>query len=152
MRSTVDRLVRAELDGWPRPFPPGLKYQVAFNTTQVVDESIKEVRKTLIEAIALVVLVMFVFLQSWRSTLIPTITIPVSLIGAFAFAKLMGFSINTLTLFGDHPRHRHRRRRCDRGDREHRAAHPGRQEAGAAGRVGRDEAKCSARSSRPRWC
>ena len=57
-------------------------------------------RKTLIEAIALVVLVMFVFLQSWRSTLIPTITIPVSLVGAFAFAKLMGFSINTLTLFG----------------------------------------------------
>ena len=56
--------------------------------------------KTLAEAIALVVLVIFVFLQTWRSTLIPTITIPVSLIGAFAFVKLMGFSINTLTLFG----------------------------------------------------
>jgi len=96
----VDRLVRAELERLSKTFPPGLKYQVAFNTTQVVDESIKEVRKTLIEAIALVVLVMFVFLQSWRSTLIPTITIPVSLVGAFAFAKVMGFSINTLTLFG----------------------------------------------------
>jgi HAE1 family hydrophobic/amphiphilic exporter-1 len=96
----VERLVRAELDRLAQTFPPGLKYQIAFNTTQVVDESIREVRKTLFEAIVLVVLVMFVFLQSWRSTLIPTITIPVSLVGAFAFAKLMGFSINTLTLFG----------------------------------------------------
>src|SRR6478672_85378 len=96
----VERLVKAELDRLSKTFPPGLKYQVAFNTTQVVDESIREVRKTLIEAIVLVVLVMFVFLQSWRSTLIPTITIPVSLVGAFAFTKLMGFSINTLTLFG----------------------------------------------------
>ena len=56
--------------------------------------------KTLAEAIALVVLVIFVFLQTWRSTIIPAVTIPVSLIGAFAFTKLMGFSINTLTLFG----------------------------------------------------
>ena len=96
----VDRLVRAELERLSKTFPPGIKYAVAFNTTEVVDESIREVRKTLFEAIALVVLVMFVFLQSWRSTLIPTITIPVSLVGAFAFAKLMGFSINTLTLFG----------------------------------------------------
>jgi hydrophobic/amphiphilic exporter-1 (mainly G- bacteria), HAE1 family len=96
----VDRLVRAELLRLSASFPPGLKALIAFNTTQVVDESIKEVRKTLIEAIALVVLVMFLFLQSWRSTIIPTITIPVSLVGAFAFAKVMGFSINTLTLFG----------------------------------------------------
>jgi HAE1 family hydrophobic/amphiphilic exporter-1 len=96
----VERLVKAELDRLSKTFPPGLKYKIAFNTTQVVDESIREVRKTLIEAIVLVVLVMFVFLQSWRSTLIPTITIPVSLVGAFAFTKLMGFSINTLTLFG----------------------------------------------------
>ncbi len=81
-------------------FPPGMKYRIAFNTTQVVDASIREVLITLAEAIALVVLVMFLFLQSWRTTLIPTITIPVSLIGAFAFVKLMDFSINTLTLFG----------------------------------------------------
>ena len=66
----------------------------------VVRESIKEVLITLLEAIVLVVLVMFLFLQNWRSTLIPTITIPVSLIGTFAFVKLFGFSINTLTLFG----------------------------------------------------
>ena len=63
-------------------------------------ESIIEVLKTLAEAIALVILVMFLFLQNWRSTLIPAITIPVSLIGTFAFVKLFGFSINTLTLFG----------------------------------------------------
>ncbi len=96
----VEREVRAELDRLALHFPPGLKYQIAFNTTQVVAESIREVLITLVEAIVLVVLVMFLFLQSWRSTLIPTITIPVSLIGAFAFVKLMGFSINTLTLFG----------------------------------------------------
>ncbi len=96
----VERAVRAELDRLALAFPPGLKYQIAFNTTQVVAESIREVLITLVEAIVLVVLVMFLFLQSWRTTLIPTITIPVSLVGAFAFIKLMGFSINTLTLFG----------------------------------------------------
>jgi HAE1 family hydrophobic/amphiphilic exporter-1 len=92
--------VTAELQRLSRQFPPGMKYQVAFNTTDVVQESIREVVKTLIEAIILVVIVIFIFLQTWRSTIIPTITIPVSLIGAFAFVKLMGFSINTLTLFG----------------------------------------------------
>jgi HAE1 family hydrophobic/amphiphilic exporter-1 len=96
----VDRAVVAELERLQQNFPPGMKYQVAFNTTEVVQESIREVLITLVEAIALVVLVIFVFLQTWRSTLIPAITIPVSLIGAFAFIKLMGFSINTLTLFG----------------------------------------------------
>src|SRR4051794_10508373 len=89
-----------ELDRLSQQFPPGMKYQIAFNTTDVVQESIREVLKTLAEAIVLVVLVIFIFLQTWRSTVIPTITIPVSLVGAFAFVKLMGFSINTLTLFG----------------------------------------------------
>src|SRR6185295_6346487 len=96
----VERAVVAELDRLSVQFPPGVKYQVAFNTTDVVEESIREVVKTLAEAIILVVLVIFIFLQTWRSTLIPAITIPVSLIGAFGFIKLMGFSINTLTLFG----------------------------------------------------
>jgi HAE1 family hydrophobic/amphiphilic exporter-1 len=96
----VERSVSAELERLSGQFPPGMRYQVAFNTTDVVEESIREVLKTLAEAIALVVLVIFVFLQTWRSTIIPAITIPVSLIGAFAFVKLMGFSINTLTLFG----------------------------------------------------
>jgi HAE1 family hydrophobic/amphiphilic exporter-1 len=96
----VERAVVAELDRLSKQFPPGVKYQVAFNTTDVVEESIREVLKTLAEAIALVVLVIFIFLQTWRSTLIPAITIPVSLVGTFGFIKLMDFSINTLTLFG----------------------------------------------------
>ena len=92
--------VVAELERLSANFPPGVKYRVAFDTTTVVSESIREVLKTLMEAILLVVLVMFLFLQDWRSTIIPTITIPVSLIGTFAFVKLLDFSINTLTLFG----------------------------------------------------
>jgi HAE1 family hydrophobic/amphiphilic exporter-1 len=96
----VSREVKAELTRLQKDFPPGLKFQIALDTTEVVSDSIREVLKTLAEAIILVVIVIFVFLQTWRSTLIPTITIPVSLIGTFAFIKLMGYSINTLTLFG----------------------------------------------------
>jgi hydrophobic/amphiphilic exporter-1 (mainly G- bacteria), HAE1 family len=96
----VERAVTTELDRLAESFPPGMRYLVSFNTTDVVEASIEEVLQTLVEAIGLVVLVIFVFLQTWRSTLIPAITIPVSLIGAFAFVKVMGFSINTLTLFG----------------------------------------------------
>src|SRR6266540_4300502 len=96
----VSRNVRTELERLEKNFPPGLKYKIALDTTEVVSDSIREVLKTLAEAIALVVLVIFVFLQTWRSTIIPTITIPVSLVGAFAFINLMGYSINTLTLFG----------------------------------------------------
>ena len=96
----VEHGVVAELERLSRQFPPGMRYQVAFNTTDVVEESIREVLITLAEAIGLVVLVIFIFLQTWRSTIIPAITIPVSLVGAFAFVKVMDFSINTLTLFG----------------------------------------------------
>ncbi|HYM24076.1 MAG TPA: multidrug efflux RND transporter permease subunit [Vicinamibacterales bacterium] len=96
----VYRDVSAEIKRLSARFPPGLKVDVAFETTSVVSESIREVVTTLAEAIALVVVVMFLFLQNWRTTLIPTITIPVSLVGTFAFVKLFGFSINTLTLFG----------------------------------------------------
>ena len=96
----VYRDVSAELDRLSRTFPPGLKIEMAFDTTRVVSESIREVIITLLEAIGLVILVMFLFLQNWRTTLIPAITIPVSLIGTFAFVKLFDFSINTLTLFG----------------------------------------------------
>ncbi|HSE48165.1 MAG TPA: multidrug efflux RND transporter permease subunit [Terriglobales bacterium] len=96
----VDKGVRDALEQLSRQFPPGLKYAIAFDTTIAVGESIREVLKTLVEAIIIVILVIFLFLQSWRSTLIPAVTIPVSLIGTFAFVKLFGFSINTLTLFG----------------------------------------------------
>ena len=92
--------VMREMARLEKSFPPGLEWRLAFDNVGVVRESIKEVLLTLVEAIALVVLVMYVFLQNWRSTLIPTITIPVSLVGTFAFVKLFGFSINTLTLFG----------------------------------------------------
>ena len=96
----VFRGVQAEMARLEDQFPPGLKWQLAFDNVVVVRESIIEVLKTLAEAIALVILVMFLFLQNWRSTLIPAITIPVSLVGTFAFVKLLGYSINTLTLFG----------------------------------------------------
>jgi HAE1 family hydrophobic/amphiphilic exporter-1 len=95
----VQRGVTDEMARLSRSFPPGLRYQVAFDTTTLVQESIQEVVKTLAEALGLVVLVMFLFLQSWRATLIPALTMPVSLIGAFAFIKYLDFSINTLTLF-----------------------------------------------------
>ncbi|MCR4374424.1 MAG: efflux RND transporter permease subunit, partial [Acidobacteria bacterium] len=92
--------VQATMTELEKHFPPGLEWRVAFDNVGVVRESIVEVLKTLVEAILLVILVMFLFLQNWRSTLIPAITIPVSLIGTFAFVKVFGFSINTLTLFG----------------------------------------------------
>lgn len=96
----VDRLVLAELDRLSKHFPPGMVYKNAFDTTDAVGESIRDVLSTLVEAIILVILVIFLFLEDWRSTIIPSVTIPVSLIGTFAFIKLLGFSINTLTLFG----------------------------------------------------
>ena len=96
----VFRGVTAEMDRLDDQFPPGMKWQLAFDNVVVVRESIIEVLKTLGEAIVLVILVMFLFLQNWRSTLIPAITIPVSLIGTFAFVKMLDYSINTLTLFG----------------------------------------------------
>ena len=96
----VDKQVRDELARLSKRFPPGLEYRVAFDSTTFVGDSIREVLSTLIEAILFVMLVMFLFLQDWRSTLIPAVTIPVSLVGTFAFIKLLGFSINTLTLFG----------------------------------------------------
>ncbi|HUG44047.1 MAG TPA: efflux RND transporter permease subunit [Acidobacteriota bacterium] len=96
----VEQGVLTELRRLEPTFPPGLQYRVAFSTTEVVAQSIQEAVKTLLQAIGLVVLVLFFFLQSWRATMIPVLTLPVSLIGAFAFIKLMGFSINTLTLFG----------------------------------------------------
>lgn len=92
--------IRAEMARLAKKFPPGIQYEYAFDTTLAVDESIREVLFTLVQAIGLVVLTIFVFLQNWRSTLIPVFTIPVSLIGTFACMKMLGFSINTLTLFG----------------------------------------------------
>ena len=82
-----------------KSFPPGVDFVTPFDPTRFVSASIEEVTKTILEAGALVILVVFVFLQSWRATLIPVIAVPVSLIGTFAGLWLVGFSINTLTLF-----------------------------------------------------
>jgi HAE1 family hydrophobic/amphiphilic exporter-1 len=96
----VSKSVRATLDQLSKKFPPGTYYEVAFDGTEFVNESIHEVVITLLIAIFLVILVIYLFLQDWRTTLIPAVTIPVSLIGTFALMKALNFSINTLTLFG----------------------------------------------------
>ena len=93
-------LVKQHIDEVAKSFPAGYQYQFVNDSTDFIKLSIEEVVKTLIEAIILVVVVMFVFLQSWRATLIPTIAVPVVLLGTFAVFYLAGFSINTLTLFG----------------------------------------------------
>ncbi len=96
----VDRRAIAELDRLSKRFPPGMNYQLAFDTTDAVSESIRDVVYTVGSAILLVILVIFIFLGDWRTTMIHFIATPVSLIGTFTFVKLLGFSINTLTLFG----------------------------------------------------
>jgi len=96
----VDRDAKAELDRLSKTFPPDLEYVIPFDTTTVVGDSIREVVQTLGEAIIIVIIVIFFFLLDWRATIIPAITIPVSLIGTFAFIKIFGFSINSLTMFG----------------------------------------------------
>jgi len=94
------RGIKAELQSLAGFFPPGLKYAYADDRAPIVEKSIRSVVRTLFEAIALVVAVMFVFMQSYRATLIPAIAVPVVLLGVFAVFAAMGFSINTLTMFG----------------------------------------------------
>ncbi len=81
-------------------FPPGIEYEIAYDTTPFINESINEVFETLFDAVVLVAVVVLVFLQNWRSSLIPLIAVPVAVIGTFAVMALMGFSLNNLTLFG----------------------------------------------------
>lgn len=94
---TAIRSQMKELSGY---FPAGVSYSIPYDTTLFVSASIDEVLKTLYEAMALVFIVVFIFLQNFRSTIVPMIAVPVSLVGTFAFFQLLGFSINTLTLFG----------------------------------------------------
>ena len=96
---TVKR-VRAEIDQLSKGFPAGMLYDIPYDTTKFIEVSIQEVLKTLAEAMVLVILVVYLFLQSWRATLIPAAAVPVSLIGTFAGMQALGFSIHTLTLFG----------------------------------------------------
>ncbi len=92
--------VKAEIETLSKQFPEGVKYVIPYDSTPFVKLSIEEVVKTLIEAIVLVFVVMFLFLQNWRATLIPTIAVPVVLLGTFAVLAAFGYSINTLTMFG----------------------------------------------------
>src|SRR5215831_13495403 len=94
------RGVREVMERLKQRFPPGLDYVVALDTTIPVTEGINEIVHTLVEAIVLVLIVVFIFLQGWRATLIPLLAVPVSLIGTFCLFPLFGFSINTLSLFG----------------------------------------------------
>ena len=97
---TTAELVKKEIENQSKNFPPGFAYDFPNDSTTFIKLSINDVVKTLFEAIVLVVIVMFVFLQSWRATLIPTIAVPVVLLGTFGVFAVAGFSINTLTLFG----------------------------------------------------
>ncbi len=96
----VAKEVETTVGALAKRFPQGLTHSVPYDTTRFVKVSIEEVVKTLAEAMVLVILVVFVFLQNWRATLIPLVAVPVSLIGTFAGLLLLGYSINTLTLFG----------------------------------------------------
>jgi len=92
--------VRKTMDNLSLDFPSGMKYDIPYDTTLFVSASIDEVLQTLYEAMALVFIVVFIFLQNLRATIVPMIAVPVSLVGTFAFFQVLGFSINTLTLFG----------------------------------------------------
>ena len=92
--------VIATMDDLAKNFPPGLSYRIAYNTTQFIEQSVHEVIKTLFEALVLVVLVIILFLQTWRAAIIPVVAIPVSLIGTFFVLATFGFSLNNLILFG----------------------------------------------------
>ncbi len=92
--------IRDEMDNLAKNFPESIKYEVSMDTTKAIDAGIKDIVVTLIIALILVILVVFIFIQDWRATLIPTLAIPVSLIGAFMFFPALGFTINVLSLLG----------------------------------------------------
>jgi HAE1 family hydrophobic/amphiphilic exporter-1 len=96
----VAKGIREAMERIKPTLPPGMEYSIPFDTTKFVDSAIKEVYMTLLEAGGLVLLVILVFLHSWRALLVPATTVPVTIIGAFAFMPLLGFSINLLTMFG----------------------------------------------------
>jgi len=97
---TTAATVMATMGELSKSFPPGMAYRVAYNTTEFIQQSVDEVIKTLFEAIVLVVIVIILFLQTWRAAIIPIVAIPVSLIGTFFVMAAFGFSVNNLTLFG----------------------------------------------------
>lgn len=96
----VGQQVKETLDELKKDFPPGLTSRLVYDTTEFIEASQQEVTTTLLQAVGLVVLILFVFLQDWRTTIIPAVAIPVALIGAMVFAFIFGFSLNNLTMFG----------------------------------------------------
>ena len=96
----VAEKVKETMNEISKTFPEGMKYEIPFDMTTYISESIHEVYKTLFEALILVIVVVFLFLQSWRATVIPLVAVPISLIGTFGFMLIFGFSLNMLTLLG----------------------------------------------------
>jgi len=94
------KAIRATMEQLTPRFPPGVKYTIVYDPTQFIQESVNAVQETILEAILLVILVIVVFLQTWRAAIIPLVAIPVSLVGTFFFMALFGFSLNNLSLFG----------------------------------------------------
>ncbi len=92
--------VKATMEELSKNFPPGLKYTIIYNPTEFIQQSVDAVKTTIGEAIVLVVLVVILFLQTWRAAIIPIVAIPVSLVGTFFFMAMFGFSLNNLSLFG----------------------------------------------------
>ncbi|MEW6446053.1 MAG: multidrug efflux RND transporter permease subunit [Pseudomonadota bacterium] len=92
--------IKKTIAGLSRHFPEGLEYRIVYDTTQFVEQSINAVITTFFEALVLVIVVVMIFLQTWRAAIIPLVAVPVSIVGAFALLNMLGFSINTLTLFG----------------------------------------------------
>ncbi len=97
---TTANAIRSTMDGLSKRFPPGVKYTIIYDPTQFIQESVSAVQETIFEAIILVVLVVIIFLQTWRAAIIPLVAIPVSLIGTFFIMAMFGFTLNTLSLFG----------------------------------------------------
>ena len=130
-----DEVIR-RMDELSKQFPPGVEYKSIYDTTIFVRDSIKSVVTTLLEATLLVVLVVILFLQTWRASIIPLIAVPVSVVGTFAALYLLGFSINTLTPVRPGAGDRHRGGRRDRGGGERGAPHRARRESARGGAPG----------------
>ncbi len=92
--------IRATIEGLSHDFPQGMRYDIVYDTTLFISQSVHEVVKTILEAVGLVVIVVIVFLQTWRASIVPIVAIPISLIGTFAILAALGFSLNNLSLFG----------------------------------------------------
>ncbi len=143
--------VRATMETLKKDFPQGVQYSTVYDTTGFVHESINAVLHTLFEAIVLVVIVVVLFLQGWRASIIPLLAVPVSLVGTFAVPADAGLRPERPDPVRPGPRHRHRRRRRHRGGRERRAEHSPRPRTHGRHAPG-DGARCRDRSSPPPWC